>query len=270
MSDRCASIEAEKASTPISFQCARLGVSTSAFYAWRGPAGEPATEDAPSSSSGAVPSDDLVHRQSLPTDPTGCRSAMSPSIPRGGGWVSVATVIDARSRRVVCERRDPQQMRQPSGQRALAAPRDTSDVNGSRSSHRSRPCNGAWVTADSIVDAGRHATRPTTTVGGCVPASSIAEKMRRPQVARARSTRRRTVTASMRQEPGGCAILSPSSSLRTRRHLWDIGAPQPVFATLAADGRSRGRVLDVGCDTGEHVLMAADVGCDAVGIGERV
>jgi hypothetical protein len=38
---------------------------------------------------------------------------------------------------------------------------------------------------------------------------------------------------------------------------WDIGAPQPAFATLAADGRLRGRVLDVGCGTGEHVLMAA-------------
>ncbi len=35
MSDRCAFIEAEKATTPISFQCARLGVSTSTFYAWR-------------------------------------------------------------------------------------------------------------------------------------------------------------------------------------------------------------------------------------------
>jgi SAM-dependent methyltransferase len=47
---------------------------------------------------------------------------------------------------------------------------------------------------------------------------------------------------------------------------WDIGAPQPAFATLAADGRLRGRVLDVGCGTGEHVLMAADAGCEAVGI----
>jgi ubiquinone/menaquinone biosynthesis C-methylase UbiE len=47
---------------------------------------------------------------------------------------------------------------------------------------------------------------------------------------------------------------------------WDIGEPQPAFATLAADGRLRGRVLDVGCGTGEHVLMAADAGCEAVGI----
>jgi SAM-dependent methyltransferase len=47
---------------------------------------------------------------------------------------------------------------------------------------------------------------------------------------------------------------------------WDIGEPQPAFAALAADGRLRGRVLDVGCGTGEHVLMAADAGCEALGI----
>jgi SAM-dependent methyltransferase len=47
---------------------------------------------------------------------------------------------------------------------------------------------------------------------------------------------------------------------------WDIGAPQPAFAKLAADRRLRGRVLDVGCGTGEHVLLAAEVGCDAVGV----
>jgi SAM-dependent methyltransferase len=47
---------------------------------------------------------------------------------------------------------------------------------------------------------------------------------------------------------------------------WDIGRPQPAFAQLAADGRLRGRVLDVGCGTGEHVLMAADAGCEALGI----
>jgi SAM-dependent methyltransferase len=47
---------------------------------------------------------------------------------------------------------------------------------------------------------------------------------------------------------------------------WDIGEPQPAFATLASEGRLRGRVLDVGCGTGEHVLMAADAGCEATGI----
>src|SRR5262245_52207608 len=47
---------------------------------------------------------------------------------------------------------------------------------------------------------------------------------------------------------------------------WDIGRPQPAFAALAAGGRLGARVLDVGCGTGEHVLMAAQAGCDAVGI----
>jgi methylase of polypeptide subunit release factors len=47
---------------------------------------------------------------------------------------------------------------------------------------------------------------------------------------------------------------------------WDIGRPQPAFARLAAEGRLRGRVIDVGCGTGEHVLMAAAAGCDTLGV----
>ena len=47
---------------------------------------------------------------------------------------------------------------------------------------------------------------------------------------------------------------------------WDIGRPQPSFATLASEGLLAGSVLDVGCGTGEHVLMAAEAGCEAVGI----
>lgn len=47
---------------------------------------------------------------------------------------------------------------------------------------------------------------------------------------------------------------------------WDIGEPQPAFATLASAGRLTGAVLDVGCGTGEHVLMAAGMGFEAVGI----
>jgi SAM-dependent methyltransferase len=47
---------------------------------------------------------------------------------------------------------------------------------------------------------------------------------------------------------------------------WDIGRPQPAFAALAAEGKLIGSVLDVGCGTGEHVLMAAEAGHEAVGI----
>ncbi len=47
---------------------------------------------------------------------------------------------------------------------------------------------------------------------------------------------------------------------------WDIGRPQPAFDRLAKDGDFVGRVLDAGCGTGEHVLLAASLGHDAVGV----
>lgn len=47
---------------------------------------------------------------------------------------------------------------------------------------------------------------------------------------------------------------------------WDIGRPQPAFAALAAGGAITGRVLDIGCGTGEHTLMAAALGLEATGI----
>jgi SAM-dependent methyltransferase len=47
---------------------------------------------------------------------------------------------------------------------------------------------------------------------------------------------------------------------------WDIGRPQPAFLRLAETGGLRGRVLDVGCGTGEHALMAAGLGLQATGI----
>ncbi|MDQ6856540.1 MAG: class I SAM-dependent methyltransferase [Candidatus Dormibacteraeota bacterium] len=47
---------------------------------------------------------------------------------------------------------------------------------------------------------------------------------------------------------------------------WDIGGPQPVFAALAEAGKLKGRVLDAGCGTGEHVLLAASHGAEAVGV----
>ena len=47
---------------------------------------------------------------------------------------------------------------------------------------------------------------------------------------------------------------------------WDIGRPQPVFLRLADAGLIRGRVLDAGCGTGEHVLMVAERGLDVTGV----
>jgi SAM-dependent methyltransferase len=47
---------------------------------------------------------------------------------------------------------------------------------------------------------------------------------------------------------------------------WDIGRPQPALARLAEAGLLRGQVLDVGCGTGEHALLAAAAGADALGV----
>ncbi|MFF7154112.1 methyltransferase domain-containing protein [Streptomyces sp. NPDC008139] len=50
------------------------------------------------------------------------------------------------------------------------------------------------------------------------------------------------------------------------RPPWEIGRPQPALLGLAREGLIRGRVLDVGCGTGEHVLMCAGLGLDATGV----
>jgi SAM-dependent methyltransferase len=47
---------------------------------------------------------------------------------------------------------------------------------------------------------------------------------------------------------------------------WDIGQPQPLFVALAKVGELHGRVLDAGCGTGEHAIMAAKLGLDTTGI----
>lgn len=59
----------------------------------------------------------------------------------------------------------------------------------------------------------------------------------------------------------------PSSDEDRSRHFewayaeggapWDIGRPQPAFVVLADAGAISGRVLDVGCGTGENALMLA-------------
>jgi SAM-dependent methyltransferase len=47
---------------------------------------------------------------------------------------------------------------------------------------------------------------------------------------------------------------------------WDIGRAQPVFVAVADSGWIGGRVLDVGCGTGENALMLAGRGLDVVGL----
>lgn len=55
-------------------------------------------------------------------------------------------------------------------------------------------------------------------------------------------------------------------SYRHGRPPWDIGLPQPVFVRLADAGEMSAPALDCGCGTGEHALMLAARGIEAVGV----
>ena len=47
---------------------------------------------------------------------------------------------------------------------------------------------------------------------------------------------------------------------------WDIGRPQPAFVRLADAGAFTGALLDAGCGTGEHTILATSRGAHALGI----
>jgi cyclopropane fatty-acyl-phospholipid synthase-like methyltransferase len=47
---------------------------------------------------------------------------------------------------------------------------------------------------------------------------------------------------------------------------WDIGRPQQAFLALAEAGALQGQMLDAGCGTGEHTLLAAGLGLEATGV----
>jgi cyclopropane fatty-acyl-phospholipid synthase-like methyltransferase len=53
---------------------------------------------------------------------------------------------------------------------------------------------------------------------------------------------------------------------RDGRVPWDIGRPQPAIVRLAGMGELTGRVLDVGCGSGEHALLAATMGLQVTGV----
>lgn len=78
-----------------------------------------------------------------------------------------------------------------------------------------------------------------------------------------------TPTERRRTPVGGPAIRAGDAdwdAFYSATPPWDIGRPQPAFVNLAREGTVVGRVLDVGCGTGEHALMAAELGCDATGV----
>jgi SAM-dependent methyltransferase len=65
--------------------------------------------------------------------------------------------------------------------------------------------------------------------------------------------------------PGSPPVQGPDD-LYASPPPWDIGHPQPAFVILAQEGAFRGQVLDVGCGTGEHALMAAGLGLEVTGV----
>jgi len=66
----------------------------------------------------------------------------------------------------------------------------------------------------------------------------------------------------MTTPPGWDTVYAPGAAPPP----WDIGRPQPAFLRLADRGLLSGRLLDAGCGTGEHALLAAARGAEAMGV----
>jgi len=71
------------------------------------------------------------------------------------------------------------------------------------------------------------------------------------------------------QSPGSAAPVRTAGEwdeVYTGTPPWDTGRPQPAFTALADAGALAGRVLDVGCGTGEQALLAAAHGATVTGL----
>lgn len=66
--------------------------------------------------------------------------------------------------------------------------------------------------------------------------------------------------------PGTSIVVSQFDAAYHSRPPWDIDGPQPAFARLLQAGLIYGRVLDIGCGTGENVLHFASCGLDVTGL----
>ncbi len=68
------------------------------------------------------------------------------------------------------------------------------------------------------------------------------------------------------RQRGGARLPHDWDSSYVGTPPWDIGRPQTPFVELADAGALHGRVLDLGCGTGEHALLAAERGLSATGV----
>ena len=60
--------------------------------------------------------------------------------------------------------------------------------------------------------------------------------------------------------------MNPFDAMYDGAPPWEIGRPQAAFVRLGAAGLIRGRVLDLGCGTGENAIFAAGLGLEVLGI----
>ena len=60
--------------------------------------------------------------------------------------------------------------------------------------------------------------------------------------------------------------MDPFDRMYEGEPRWEIGRPQAAIVELEAEGNFHGRVLDLGCGTGENALYLAERGCKVVGV----